>query len=126
MKTTSELKKEADDVFSKWVRNRGAVDGCNQCFTCGVTKPIAQLQNGHFVSRGKLATRYDEQNCQVQCADCNEKKKGNKEVFAWNLIKKYGHEIVEELNLRSRALTQMKRRDYIDLIEKYEALLKMR
>jgi hypothetical protein len=115
----SSLKKEADAVFSKWIRNRGSKDGMNVCITCGAVKPTSVLQNGHFVNRGEMGTRYDEINCQVQCYACNVPNKGLKEVFSMKLIQIYGCGIIEQLNQQGKSLTQLKTQDYLDIIEKY-------
>jgi hypothetical protein len=71
--TVSKLKKELDKWFSLYIRLREATDeGLVQCFTCGnVNNYKVGMQNGHFMSRKFMATRYDEQNCQVQCVGCN-------------------------------------------------------
>ena len=70
-KTTSQLKKHLDKVFSIYIRNKYAINGYVQCYTCGVTKSISEMQNGHFISRSYLATRFLEQNVRPQCVGCN-------------------------------------------------------
>lgn len=71
-KTTSQLKKEADRVFSIYVRLKYSDhNGYCECFTCYAKKHYKEIQNGHFVSRSHLSLRYDERNCRPQCAGCN-------------------------------------------------------
>ena len=71
-KTVSKLKKELDKWFSLYIRLREASDtGAAICFTCGKMAYYKTLQNGHFQSRRFMATRFDEENCQVQCVACN-------------------------------------------------------
>ena len=70
-KTTSQLKKELDKVFSIYIRQKYEKNGQVQCYTCGKTFHWKEIQNGHFVSRTQLATRYDERNCKPQCVGCN-------------------------------------------------------
>ena len=111
----SKLKKKLDKVFSMFIRKRD--DGV--CFTCGVKKPIAEMQNGHFCSRRYLATRWDERNCNTQCVSCNVFLKGNMDIYAHNLMGKYGSSIVEELVKESRALKKFSREEIELMIEKY-------
>lgn len=87
-KTTSQLKKELDKVFSQYIRQKYAdQNGYVKCYTCGVTKTIKEIQNGHFVSRSYLATRFSEDNCRPQCVGCNVFGGGRLPIFASNLEK---------------------------------------
>jgi len=45
------------------------------------------MQNGHWIPRNNLATRFSEENCRPQCVGCNMFNKGRPDVFAVNLIK---------------------------------------
>lgn len=86
-KTTSQLKKELDKIFSLYIRYKYAKDGMVKCYTCSVVKPIKQIQNGHWIPRNNLATRFSEENCRPQCVGCNMFNKGRPDEFAVNLIK---------------------------------------
>ena len=86
-KTLSKLKKELDSVFSLFIRHKYAKDGIVHCYTCSVSKPIKQIQNGHWIPRNNLATRFSEENCRPQCVGCNMFNKGRPDVFAVNLLK---------------------------------------
>lgn len=86
-KTTAKLKKELDAIFSKWIRAKYADSNGNvKCYTCSVSKPISEMQNGHWIPRNNLATRFSEENCRPQCVGCNMFQKGRPDVFAVNLI----------------------------------------
>lgn len=70
--TRGEVVKRLDSIFSKWVRLRGAKitpDGriLNKCCTCGVVQDITKMDAGHYISRGKYATRWSEDNVHPQC-----------------------------------------------------------
>lgn len=93
-KSLSKLKKELDSVFSLYIRNKYAVNGLVQCYTCSVKKPVKEIQNGHWIPRNNLATRFSEENCRPQCVGCNMFQKGRPDVFAVNLIKE-GIDIVK-------------------------------
>lgn len=66
--------------------------------TCGISKPIAEMQNGHFVSRGKYGTRWLDENCHPQCPACNVFLHGNYPKYAEFIIKTYGPDKIAELN----------------------------
>ena len=124
-KTISKLKKELDNIFSLYIRLRYATDeGLVQCFTCGkVSHYKSGMQNGHFQSRKHLTTRWDEENCQVQCVGCNMFKAGEQYKFAINLDAKYGEGTAEELELLARTIMKVSRIDYEDKISYYKDLV---
>lgn len=85
-KTAAQLKKELDSVFSKWVRLSSAdKQGYCICYTCNAKKFWKQIQNGHFISRTYLATRFDERNTRTQCVGCNMFGNGKPVEFARKL-----------------------------------------
>ena len=113
--SVSQLKKRLDSIFSVWVRTR---DG-GQCYTCGIKKPIKEMQNGHYVSRGCNQLRYDERNCHCQCVGCNIFKSGNMTSYALALIKQYSPQILQELDRERRKIKQWTKGELLDLIEHY-------
>lgn len=101
MKTgVATLKKKADKYFSLYVRHRDSTDGMAECITCGTSKPIKQMQAGHFVSRRVNALRFDEENVNAQCTGCNMFKAGEQYLYAKALDLKYGDGKAEELMSR--------------------------
>lgn len=85
-KTGPQLKKELDQVFSRWVRVSNAdKDGMVACYTCGVVKHYKQMHNGHFISRQYLAVRFDPRNTRPQCPGCNLYGNGKPVEFARKL-----------------------------------------
>ena len=124
MKPISKLKKELDKWFSLYIRLRSSENGLVQCFTCGCVKHYKKgMQNGHFQSRGFLATRFDEENCQPQCVGCNMFKQGEQYKFAINLDAKYGEGKAEELEVLARTTIKLSRIDYEDKISYYGTLV---
>ena len=115
LKSISQLKKQADKVFSLYIRNR---DG-GRCYTCGAVKPINEMQNGHYVTRGCNQLRYNERNCHCQCVGCNIFKSGNMPEYAVALIKQYGPNILDELQREHRKIKQFTREDLQDIINRY-------
>lgn len=119
-KTISKLKKELDAIFSKYIRHKYAIDGYVACYTCGVVKPIKEMQNGHFQSRKHLSTRYDEDNCRVQCVGCNVFKYGESYIFGKKLEKEID---VEALIFKSRQLQKFNKVELQEMIIEYKAKL---
>ena len=128
-KSISKLKKELDKWFSLYIRLRDATDeGMVQCFTCGkVAHYKVGMQCGHFQSRSNLKTRFDEENCQVQCVGCNMFKQGEQYRFALQLDGKYGEGTAEKLMYLSHQGIRFIRGDYEDKISYYkEAVEKLK
>jgi hypothetical protein len=123
--TVSKLKKELDKWFSLYIRLREATDeGLVQCFTCGnVNSYKVGMQNGHFMSRQFMSTRYDEQNCQVQCVGCNMFKFGEQFKFSLALDYKYGKGTAEELLHKSRQINKMNSKDFEEKISYYKSFV---
>lgn len=93
-KTKAQLKKILDKWFSLYIRHKYEEDGLVRCYTCSVRKPVKEMQNGHWIPRNNLATRFHEENCRPQCVGCNMFQKGRPDVFAVNLIQE-GIDIVK-------------------------------
>ena len=125
-KTISKLKKELDKWFSLYIRLRDANEyGYTQCFTCGKVGhyKTGGMQNGHFQSRKHLSTRFDEDNCQVQCVACNMFRQGEQFKFGINLDAKYGEGTAEELQFLARTTLKISRVEYEEKISYYKNLV---
>lgn len=72
-------------MFSKYIRNRGAVDGWNRCFTCNHPFRVEDLDCGHFLSRRHHSIRWNEQNAFPQCRECNRIFDGRADVYEFYL-----------------------------------------
>ena len=126
LKTISKLKKELDKLFSLYIRLREATEyeGLVQCFTCGIVRHYKDgMQNGHFQSRKHLSTRFDEENCQVQCVKCNVYAWGEQYKFALALDSKYGEGKAEELQHLARTTLKISRIEYEEKISYYKSLV---
>jgi len=101
-----ELEKALDKVFSEYIRLRDAdSNGYVWCITCGRTHYWSdghQINCGHFIPRGRKATRFDERNCHGQCVKCNMYKSGEWDIYEQRMIELYGKEVVEEIKQKSR------------------------
>lgn len=108
-----------DKVFSEYIRRRYAKNGIAECVTCGKKDHWKNLQAGHFMSRKHYATRWDDENVQVQCMACNVYRYGEQYLFA----KYLGQEKADELLARSRTMVKLKDWELEEMIEKYKKLL---
>ena len=118
------LVKKLDTEFSIYIRNRFAVDGISTCFTCGKEDNWRSLQCGHFMSRKHYSTRWDENNCQVQCVGCNVYRYGEQYIFGNNLDKVYGIGSAESLSTTARQICKIKDFELQDKIDYYKILNK--
>lgn len=83
--------------FSRWVREKAAVNNMIQCYTCPTIAHINIMDAGHFIDRRWRPTKFDLRNVKPQCRVCNRSLDGNLKVFERELIKEYGEGIIEEL-----------------------------
>ena len=113
------LRKKADQVFSLYIRKKYEKDGFVCCITCLRSFPRGSTKGGHYLRRAIQATRYNERNVHPQCLMCNVFKHGELPKYALFLIKTYGPNILEELEIESRKLTKTSIGYYTEIIEKY-------
>ena len=97
MRSRKSLIKEADRVFSIYVRNRGETFGWNHCFTCPAYMPADELQAGHFIPRRYMNVRWHPLNVWPQCQRCNVELSGNLEKYENKLVAQYSALAVEAL-----------------------------
>lgn len=114
--TTGKVKKKLDTIFSLYIRAKFP----KVCYTCG---KATKLQNGHFVSRKHLATRWSEDNCRPQCWGCNGYGKGMPLEFEEKLIKEYGKKFIEKLKASRHQTLKLDREWYEEKIEYYKKKL---
>ncbi len=118
----SKLVKNLDAIFSQYIRKKNSVNEIATCFTCGKKDHWKKLQNGHFMSRRHYATRWDETNCQVQCAGCNVFRYGEQYQFSVNLDAKFGKNTAEELQRKSRQIFKISDVEIIEMTNYYKDL----
>ena len=123
MKTISKLKKELDKWFSLYIRLRYSEEGLSQCFTCGKVDQYKKLQCGHFQSRRYHSTRWNEQNCQVQCVKCNMFEQGEQWKFGLALDVKYGEWTSGELEFSAKIILKKMRAEYEEDIRYYKSIV---
>ena len=87
------LKDRLDVVFAKYIRERDN----NTCVICGSTE---NPNNGHLFSCVNTSTRWDEINCNCQCASCNILHEANPHPYINWFKNNYGEAMYEDLEQR--------------------------
>lgn len=100
----SELIKQAETAFNKYIRNRDSnSEGIVRCISCDEEFKKSEIHAGHYLPAGNNASvRFDEINVNGQCVDCNINRLGNQANYRIGLIEKYGEEKVLELEQRAK------------------------
>lgn len=120
-KSISKLKKELDSVFSRFIRERDK----GQCYTCPKKGEVKEMQNGHFVPRQYLSTRWDEVNCHCQCYACNMLYNGQPSRYAERLEQDYGIGTVARLEAKRKEILKLSPFQYELLISDYKKLVEL-
>ena len=123
--TTPKLKKKLDRLFSKFIKLRDGGLEFFKCISCQKTKPLSQFNAGHYWSRRYMSTRYDEKNVNGQCIYCNMHLSGNIQGYQIGLIKKYGEEILQHLEIKKNNISNMGRFEFEVLINEYNDKIKI-
>jgi len=126
--TLSKTKAKAWSAFSIFIRTRDAFKTTGTldkalCVTCERRYPIKKiggLQAGHFIQGRHPSVLFDERNCHAQCYGCNVMKKGNMVKYYKFMLKNYGQEVIDELELLDTKLTFLSAGDYLDIYETYK------
>lgn len=90
----------ADQLFSKWVRNRDNWT-CNRCKKVK-EKGNASLHNSHYWGRGKESTRFEPDNCDALCYGCHHIwEKDEREEYREFKINQLGQKRFDSLRLQA-------------------------
>jgi hypothetical protein len=128
-KSITKLKKDAWDMFSKYIRTRdcledGGTTEHGMCFTCGKVYPFKQLQAGHFVDGRTKPVLFNEDIVHSQCMQCNVFKKGNKDEYTPKMISIWGvDKVMEFLELRHNKDKTWRREELEEIYIKYKLKL---
>jgi len=120
-KTLKYWKTKIDKVFHEYIRRRDADNNtgyCN-CITCQKRIHFTESDGGHFISRGRLATRYDERNVKAQCRKCNRFDFGRQYEYSLAL----GEQLSEELLIKSREICKLSDDEWLDIFNNYNTKL---
>lgn len=108
--------------FNRFIRLRDADD---PCISCGNRNARIKYDAGHYISAGSCtALRFDERNVNLQCSNhCNVHLSGNGTGYRLGLIKKYGGQVVDELE-GPQPTIKISAAWYRSIEEKYKAKCK--
>ena len=118
------MKKKLDRLFSKFIKLRDSGTDFFKCISCGQVKPNNQFNAGHYWSRRYMSTRYDEKNVNGQCVYCNLHLKGHIQGYTQGLIKKYGENVLQELEIKKNNVCKMGEFEFTLLIDEYKEKIK--
>lgn len=117
----SKVVRDLDAIFSQYVRLKESDEyGYCECVTSGQKMFWTEAQCGHFVSRGKYPTRWDETNCHPQSVYSNIFLKGDYINYTIYMIDRYGREYVDELIDRSKQSVKIPTNELIEKITYYK------
>lgn len=123
--TRKKLIARLDKVFSQWVRRKDADHrGYVECWTCGKVLPWSRVDAGHFQSRAKFSTRWDEMNVKPQCKGCNGFRSGEQFKFARKLDAVYGQGTAEAVERTSNQTRKYSEEELEALIDVYNRRLR--
>jgi len=111
---TKWLKEKAIEKFNAFIRER---DKDLPCISCGEYR---ELCAGHYWAAGNFeSVRFNEVNINGQCDQCNGHLHGNLILYGKGLVKKYGQEAVDKLDviIGLERHTGHYKRDRVTLIE---------
>jgi hypothetical protein len=115
----NKLKKKVWRVFSKYIRLKYSKDGYVKCYTCGVVKPINEMQCGHGFGGRSNSILFDEEVCRPQCYRCNIAKGGNYDVFHVKLEKEYGFGFLQRKLKQKNKVKQFTEEELNNLYDYY-------
>lgn len=119
----SKLKEKLDQVFSEYVRmNYADHRGVTACYTCGTPYHYKKIQAGHFQSRVKMSTRWNEKNVKPQCVRCNIFRAGESWKFGQVLDAEYGAGTAQKLYILSNKMRKYSEAELEAMYEKYKKL----
>jgi hypothetical protein len=128
LKSIAKLTDDCAVLLQKLVRVKAADhDGMCACVTCGKIDHWKAMQGGHFIERGRLATKLMEENIHPQCPGCNlyrmKTATGVLDYRRW-MVDFYGDDWVGALELLSRETRKYTRSELEELKTEYRAMIK--
>lgn len=106
------LVEKADRAASVYIRLKYAdSDGIVSCVTCGQKLHWKESHCAHYIERGRVETRWLEENLHPACPGCNVfHKEFHKRRYTVFIIDTYGRDFLEELERLSKIVVSPSRR----------------
>lgn len=118
-KNIPQLKKILWQHFSLFIRRRDFARGCISCRK--LIRWGGTWQAGHYYPKSVVyaSIAYDEMNVHGQCAFCNKFLEGNRQGYREGIIRRYGQEALDALDIRRSLKSHWTRFEYQSLILHY-------
>lgn len=119
--TVSAYKKRLWKYFAAYIKKRDK----NICVTCGKYAEGQAMSAGHYIAKAACGLEYyfHEQNVHAQCSTCNLKLEGNRPAYREFLLKKYGKEVLQDLETNYHKPHQGDSKEWLlEKIEHYKNL----
>lgn len=117
-----------DRWFSKYIRLRDSFVSNGElffrCISYGKIKSYDEADCGHYINRGHMSTRFDEDNCHAQCKFCNRFDEGNIYNYRERLVNKIGLSRVLLLEAKKNQTCKLGDFELKALISHYKAEVK--
>lgn len=118
--TITTLDKALWRVFTQFIKLRDSKGGFASCISCQKWCPVSEMDCGHFISRNKKATKYNEQNVNLQCRKCNRFLSGRQFEHGLNIDRKYGKGTAEKILALSQQRCKLSSIWYEEMIKEYK------
>lgn len=126
MRSRKSLVKEADRVFSLYVRKSTAdYAGYTTCYVCGRRFQFNEVDAGHFISRRYFRTRWNRVNVWPECVYDNRHNKDHLIKYEAHLIRDFGADIIDALWEEARNSTPLTDIEIEDIIKDCKTKLDM-
>lgn len=127
--TTAQLAERCAKDLQLLVRLKAANDsGYATCVTCGKVDHWKAMQGGHYMERGRSATKLLEENIHVQCPGCNcfkMKVASGVVLYREYMVSMYGEDAVKEIEQLSRKPHKWVKSDILELHEQIKDQIKI-
>lgn len=128
-KTNAQLAEKCATDLQLLVRLKASDDsGYCKCVTCGKVDHYKSMQGGHYMERGRSATKLLEENVHPQCPGCNcfaMKKASGVVLYREYMVGMYGADFVLELEQSSRKPHKWVKSDILDMHEDIKRQIKL-
>ena len=108
--------KTLDGWFGKYIRAR---DTPGTCCTCGKWLEYEGSECGHFITRDKIAVRWDERNAHAQCKRCNHHGKGEQHKHSIHVDKVHGGGTAQLLLWKSQHAVRYSKQEIKDMTKHF-------
>lgn len=116
-KTPAKLAEQCAVDLQLLVRLKAADESGNcTCVSCGSVRHWTEMQGGHYVGRGVIATKLLEENIHPQCRRCNIRATESHVGYALFMIEMYGVDFIKHLR---KMMAEVKKWDRKEILRQH-------